>query len=74
MSTDRNELHELVDQLADDQVAPAADELRNRLARAGRIRSTKPLAWVGAGVTMDGSTDVSTNVDDYLVGFGHDSL
>lgn len=73
MSTDRNELHELVDQLPEDQVAPVADVLRGRLASKGRSRATKPFAWVGAGVTSDGSTDVSVNIDDHLVGFGQDS-
>lgn len=73
MSIDRHELHELVDQLPDDQVGPVVDAVRGRLARLNPSRTSEPFAWVGAGVA-NGRTDVSANVDAHLAGFGEDSL
>lgn len=73
MSVDRNELHELVDALPDDQL-PAAAEILRRRAEPRTARTTEPFAWIGAGETKDGSSDVSANTDKYLADFGRDSL
>lgn len=73
MTTDRAELHELVDALPESQVASVAADLRRR-ATAARPASDRAFAWIAMGVTKDGVTDVSSNVDKYLDGFGADSL
>lgn len=73
VGVDRSELHELVDQLPDDQVGVVVDAVRDRLVDMSRSRTTRPFAWVGAGVSI-GSSDVSANLDAHLVGFGEDSL
>ncbi len=73
MTANRDELHHLIDELSDDQVPAVVEELRRR-TRPRPVPSAKPFAWVGAGVTKDGATDVSENVDKYLAGFGRDSL
>lgn len=57
MGTDRGELHELIDQLPDDQVALAADDLRRR-ARSHPVRSGEPFAWIG--MIDGGPADAST--------------
>lgn len=66
MSVDRSELHELVDQLPDDQVGVVVDAVRDRLVGMNRSRTTRPFAWVGAGVSI-GTSDVSANVDAHLL-------
>ena len=73
MTADRSELHELIDALPDEQVPLAAEDLRRR-TKARAERTTEPFAWIGAGVTKDGSTKVSANLDKHLSGFGRDSL
>lgn len=71
MSVDRSELHELVDELPDDQVAGALAEVRRRAKP--QPRSTKPFAWVG--MITDGPTDAASpdRIDELLArGFGRD--
>lgn len=71
MSTDRSELHELIEQLPDDQVAWATDELRRRLPKPQSQRPWPP-EWFGAIDDPSVPTDLSQNVDKYLAeGFGN---
>lgn len=71
MAASRDELHNLIDELPDDHVSAVAEELRRR-ARPRSASTAKPFAWVGAGVTKDGATDVSQNADEYLASFARD--
>jgi hypothetical protein len=75
VSVDRNELHELVDALPDDQLPAAGDELRRRLPQSAPDGAWPPEFFN----VIDGTevpTDVAANVDLYLAayGFGSDSL
>lgn len=70
MSVDRHELHDLVDELPDDQVALALADVRRRLPRV-RPTGPWPPKFFGGGVAKGGRTDIATNIDDYLAdGFG----
>jgi len=70
MTVDRHELHELVDELPEDQVALVIADVRSRLPLAKEER-TWPPAFFGMGVAKDGRTDISRNVDEVLTeGFG----
>jgi hypothetical protein len=75
MTADRHELHDLVDELPDDQVELAIADVRRRLAKPKSTGSWPPELF---GV-IDG-TEVPTNVardaDEFLAptGFGRDSL
>lgn len=71
MSVDRDELHELVNSLPDDQVASAADELRRRLPKPASDRPWPP-AWFGMIDDDDVPEDLARNVDKHLAteGFG----
>lgn len=74
MSIERRELHELVDDLPDEQLALAAADLRRR-AVLRAVGSDAPFAWVGKYRSSDEKTDVSSNIDRYLAaGFGADSV
>jgi hypothetical protein len=69
MESDRHELHQLVDALPDDQVAPLLADLWSRLA-PGLSRRWPP-AFFGMGVDRDGCTELSDRVDEVLAsGFG----
>lgn len=57
MTTDRHELHELVDALPDDQVGAAMEDVRRRLPRPVESRGW-PFAF--AGMIKDGPADGST--------------
>lgn len=75
MSVDRSDLHHLVDELPDDQVASAADELRRRQAVVEPVGQWPPEFFnIIDGVGMP--TDAAQDVDLYLAayGFGRDSL
>ncbi|MFT4287579.1 hypothetical protein [Nocardioides sp.] len=65
MSVDRSDLHHLVDELPDDQVASAADELRRR-TRAHRTHAHKPLSWMAMGPSRHASTEDARRVDEIL--------
>lgn len=74
MIAERHELHELVDELPEDQVAVVLADVRRRLPR------TEDKAWApeffGIVDGADLPADLATNTDDYLAvsGFGRDSL
>ncbi|MBE7187288.1 MAG: hypothetical protein INR67_03265 [Jatrophihabitans endophyticus] len=70
MSADRDELRRLVDDLPDEQVPAALDDVRRRLAPARDVRRWPP-AWFGAGSSE--RTDVAARADELLAdGFGRD--
>ena len=70
VSADRHELHDLIDELPDDQVALALADVRRRLSKVPAGRSWPP-KFFGAGVARDGRTDIAGNIDKYLSeGFG----
>lgn len=60
MSADRDQLHELVDDLPDDQLASATEDLRRR------TRSYQPLSWMAMGPSRHAGTDDARRVDDIL--------
>lgn len=71
MSVDRVELHQLVDELPDDQVSSLLVEARRRAHR--RQRGSWPPAFFAFGSANDGQTDTSERVDEILAeGFGRD--
>lgn len=71
MPVDRVELHQLVDELPDDQVSSLLVEARRRAHR--RQGSSWPPAFFGFGPASDGRTDTSERVDEILAeGFGRD--
>jgi hypothetical protein len=53
----RDELHQLIDELPDDQLPGAADDLRRR-TKPRPPHSPEPLAWIG--MIKDGPTDASS--------------
>ncbi len=70
MSAERNELHELVDALPDDQVVLVLADVRRRLPRVASDPAWPP-AFFGMGVDKEGRTDLSMSVDEILAsGFG----
>lgn len=70
MTVDRHELHDLVDELPDDQVALVLADVRRRLPRE-KPSGQWPPRFFGAGVAKNGHTDIATNMDKYLAeGFG----
>ncbi|MDN5855302.1 MAG: hypothetical protein L0K86_21150 [Actinomycetia bacterium] len=71
MSIDRSELHELIDELPDDQVEQVMDDLRRR-ARPRPARTSEPFAWIGmVDEARNGRTDNAQRVDELLAdGFG----
>ncbi len=73
MSADRHELHDLIDELPEDQVALALADVRHRLSKVPAGRSWPP-KFFGAGVARDGRTDIAGNIDKYLAGDGLDDL
>ncbi len=72
MSESRDELHQLIDSLPDEQVEQVLSDVQRR-TQPRQVPSDKAFAWIGAGVAKDGVTDLSTN-PKYLEGFGRDSL
>lgn len=70
MTADRQELDDVVDELANDQVAAAIADLRAVACGSLRPRPWPP-KFFGAGVAEDGRTDIATKVGKYLAeGFG----
>ena len=65
MRADRGELHELVDELPDEQVADVIADVRRRLRRP-REGSTKPFAWVAVRPAKRPRPDDAEQVDDLL--------
>ena len=69
MTVDRRELHDLVDELPDDQVAGLLADARRR-ARRGSTGAWPP-EFFSMGSSKDGRTDTSERVDEILAeGFG----
>ncbi|MGH3997750.1 MAG: hypothetical protein ACRDTJ_09845 [Pseudonocardiaceae bacterium] len=71
MSTDRSELHELLDALPGEQVPFAAADLRRRARRRTPRHQDRPLAWIG--MIENGPEDASSpeRIDQELArGFG----
>ena len=73
MSANREELHELIDGLPDDQVAAVLDDVRRRTTPRPP-RTTEPFAWMGmVKEAKNGRTDNAERVDELLdQGFGRD--
>ena len=69
MSVDRNELHELVDELPDDQLALVAADLRRRTQSAAP-RRVEPFAWFGMIDDPSIPSDLAENAEKYMEGFG----
>ena len=57
MTAIRDELHQLVDELPDDQLPGAANDLRRR-TKPHPPRTQEPFAWIG--MITNGPTDGST--------------
>ncbi len=74
MTAERHELHELVDELPDDQVAAALADVRRRLPRNDGEAWSPEFFGIVKGADLP--ADLATNTDDYLAasGFGRDSL
>jgi hypothetical protein len=74
VTAERHELHELVDELPEDQVAVVLADVRRRLPRNGDKAWSPEFFGIVEGADIP--TDLATNVDDYLAasGFGRDSL
>jgi hypothetical protein len=67
VSTDRDELRRLIEELPEDQVTSALADVRRRATP--RRAASWPPAWFGAAVGR--RTDTAANVDDLLAeGFG----
>jgi hypothetical protein len=65
MSVDRSDLHHLVDELPDDQVASAAEELRRRM-RFHHVRSHEALSRMAMGPSKHAGTDDARRIDEIL--------
>jgi hypothetical protein len=65
MRADRGELHELVDELPDEQVADVLADVRSRLRRP-RNANAKPFAWGAVGPAKRPHPDDAERVDDLL--------
>jgi hypothetical protein len=63
MSTSRDQLHELVDQLPEEQVLAAVSQLRARLVSVPPAGSWPP-TWIG--VAQGSSQDLSERFEDVL--------
>ena len=67
MSDDREELHELIEQLPDEEIADVLADARRRLRPAPA--ASWPPAWFGS--FADSKTDLGSNHEDLLAeGFG----
>lgn len=65
MSVDRSALHDLVDELPDDEVASATAELRRRM-RPRHVNRHEALSWVAMGPSRHTGTDDARRVDEIL--------
>jgi hypothetical protein len=74
MTAERHELHELVDELPEDQVAAALADVRRRLPRSNGTDWSPEFFGIVEGADLP--SDLATNADDHLAasGFGRDSL
>jgi hypothetical protein len=70
MTADRHELHDLVDELPEDELALVIADVRRRLPQAKQDRPWPP-RFFGIGESKDGRTDNARRVDEALAeGFG----
>jgi len=67
MSASRDRLHELVDELPEQQIDAVIAEMRQRL-RPPRLVGADPFAWIGAGPANNNRTDNALRVDELLAG------
>ena len=74
MTAERHKLHELVDELPEDQVAAALGDVRRRPPRSKGKAWAPELFGIVDGANLP--ADLATNTEDYLAasGFGRDSL
>lgn len=71
MTASRDDLHRLVYELPDDQVAAAAEELR-RHTTPRPVPMDAAFARIGAGPADNGRNDNAERMDELLAeGFGH---
>jgi len=72
VSVERDELHRLVEELPDELVPAALDEVRRHLAPAAHRRRPWPPSWFGAGSAV--ATDTAARSEELLAdGFGRSS-
>lgn len=72
MSEIRDELHDLIDTLSEEQVEQVLADVR-RLTEPRVPPPASAFAWIGADVANNGRTDNATRVDELLAeGFGRD--
>lgn len=70
MSENRDELHDLINSLPDDEIDQVLAEVRRRTAPRS-VPSAKAFAWIGSGPANNGRTDNANHVDELLAeGFG----
>lgn len=70
MTADRHELHDLVDELPEDQVALVIADVRRRLPEPSKERSWPP-RFFGIGESGGDRTDNARRIDEILAeGFG----
>ena len=69
MSASREELHDLIDSLPDDQVAAVLADVKRR-STPRPPRTSEPFSWFGMIDNPDVPNDLSENLDKYMEGFG----
>ncbi|MDQ6527387.1 hypothetical protein RB608_27480 [Nocardioides sp. LHD-245] len=69
MSANRDELHDLIDGLPDDQIAAVLADVKRRTAPRPP-RTAEPFNWFGMIDNPDVPRDLSENLDRYMEGFG----
>jgi hypothetical protein len=70
MTADRHELHDLVDELPEEELALVIADVRRRLPRAEQDRPWPP-RFFGIAESKDGRTDNARRVEEVLAeGFG----
>jgi hypothetical protein len=70
MNASRAVLHELVDELPEQQLTEIIAEMQERI-RPPRLVGAKPFAWMGAGPANNGRTDNALRIKELLAeGFG----
>ena len=75
MTADRHELHDLVDELPDDQVVLAIADVRRRLSKP-KSEGTWPPEFFGVIDGAEVPSNLARDVDGFLAasGFGRDSV
>ncbi|MFT4298779.1 MAG: hypothetical protein QM597_03980 [Aeromicrobium sp.] len=69
MTVSRSELHDLVDELPDGELARAAADLRRHLTAVDSPVSP-PFSWIGTVDNPDVPEDLTENLDAYMTDFG----